>query len=125
MLFRSIPEMGLIMAHSLVDFFAQPKIKLMIDEFKKLGVKLKGEQSNTDGKLKGKSFVFTGGLISFSRAKAKEIITRQSGQWIDSLSRKTDFLVVGKNPGSKFAKAQKLGVKIIDEAEFKKLIGLG
>jgi DNA ligase (NAD+) len=72
--------------------------------------------------LKGKSFVFTGELQATSREKTKEKIKELGGKTPSAISKKTDFLVVGKNPGSKYEKAKKLGVKIISEKEFLKSI---
>ncbi len=120
--FESIPEIGSIMAQSLVDFFSQKRIKKMIEEFKKLGLSLKKERETKSSKLRGKTFVFTGELDSFSRQEAQEAISELGGKYSSSVSKNTDFVVVGKNPGSKFNKAKQLGVKIINESEFKKIL---
>jgi DNA ligase (NAD+) len=72
--------------------------------------------------LAGKTFVLTGGLDRFSRDEAKDAIERRGGTVTDSVSKKTTYLVVGKEPGSKLAKAQKLGITILNEKEFSKLI---
>ncbi|HIC95852.1 TPA: DNA ligase (NAD(+)) LigA, partial [Candidatus Bipolaricaulota bacterium] len=72
--------------------------------------------------LAGKRFVFTGGLRDFTREEAEELVRRLGGEPTSSVSRKTDYVVVGENPGSKLAKAQRLGLKIINEEEFKELL---
>lgn len=69
------------------------------------------------------TFVVTGTLPNFSRDDAKEFIENNGGKVTDSVSKKTSYLVLGENPGSKFDKAKSLGVKIIDEAELKRLAG--
>ncbi|HEC81755.1 MAG TPA: NAD-dependent DNA ligase LigA, partial [Thermoplasmatales archaeon] len=74
------------------------------------------------GVLDGKVFVFTGALQSFSREEAKRLVEELGGRAASSVSRNVDFVVVGENPGSKYDKAKKLGLKIIDEEEFKRMI---
>ena len=73
-------------------------------------------------KLKGKSFVFTGALKSMTRDEASEKVRLLGGDVSSSVSKNTDYVVVGENPGSKYEKAKKLGVKMISEKEFLKLI---
>ena len=75
-------------------------------------------------KLAGKSFVFTGGLANRSREDAGEIVKQHGGKVSGSVSKKTDYVVVGTDPGSKYDKAKELGVAILSEAEFEKLVGL-
>jgi len=121
--FQGVEEIGIIMAKSLVNFFSQNKIKKMVNELKKLGVNLKEVDNLRKGdKLSGKSFVLTGELESFSRVQAQKIIMELGGKYSSSVSKNTDFVLTGKNPGSKFAKAKKLGVQTIDEDRFKELI---
>jgi len=72
--------------------------------------------------LAGKQFVLTGTLKDFTRAQAKEIISELGGRVTGSISKKTDYVVAGEDPGSKYRKAQELGVTIINEEEFKKII---
>ncbi len=119
-----IPEIGPIVASSVEKFFSQPQVKSMIQEFKKVGVILKEEAKVKKDILKGKTFVFTGELDSFTRKEAQRLVEELGGKWSSSVSKNTDYVVVGKNPGSKYQKAQKLGVKLINEKEFKELLGL-
>jgi len=73
-------------------------------------------------KLAGKSFVFTGGLANRSREEAGELVLQHGGKVSGSVSKKTDYVVVGADPGSKFDKAKSLGVPILDEPQFEKLL---
>ncbi len=72
--------------------------------------------------LAGKTFVFTGGLADLSRDEAKALVAARGGKVTSSVSAKTDYVVAGADPGSKLAKARELGVKILDEAEFRELL---
>ena len=119
----SIKEIGPETASSIVNFFNEEKNKKEIEELKKLGVKMEYEEEK-EGKLKGKVFIFTGSLKDFSREKAKEIVEKQGGIVTNSISRNVDYVVVGEKPGSKYEKARELGLKIIYEEEFKKLVGM-
>jgi len=122
--YESIPEVGPVMAASLVRFFSQKTNKTMIEQFKNLGIVLKEAAAVTSrGPFMGKTFVFTGELKALSRAQAQRLIEQLGGKWSSSVSRKTDYVVAGENPGSKYTKAKSLGVRILDESEFIKLIG--
>ncbi|NPA52667.1 MAG: DNA ligase (NAD(+)) LigA [Aquificae bacterium] len=121
---EKIPDIGYVVAKSIYDFFHNEENVKTIYELKELGVKTckdKEEQKKSDI-LKGKSFVFTGTLECCSREQAQEIVEELGGRVSSSVSRKTDFLVVGENPGSKLEKAKKLGVKVINEEQFLKMI---
>ena len=76
-----------------------------------------------DDRFEGKTFVFTGELADMSRDEAKKRIRALGGKVTTSVSKKTDYVVVGENPGSKYEKAQKLGITLLNEGEFTKLIG--
>jgi DNA ligase (NAD+) len=81
------------------------------------------KKDKAEGKLSGLTFVVTGTLPTFSREDAKEFIEENGGKVTDSVSKKTSYLVLGADPGSKFEKAKSLGVKVVDEAGLKKLVG--
>ena len=96
----------------------------MLDRLLERGVRLKRPETPVSAGLAGKTFVLTGTLASMSRDQAKEAIEARSGKVSSSVSKKTDFVVAGEEAGSKLDKAQALGVKVIDEQEFSKLLGL-
>jgi len=117
----NIRDMGDIMAKSIYSWFRNKNNLELLDRFNKLGISILNPKRIKNNKLKGKTFVFTGEL-SFSRDKAKEKVRRLAGNSINSISKNTDYLVVGKNPGIKYINAKKLKVKIINEEKFLKLI---
>ncbi len=118
----AIKEIGPETASSIVNFFREERNRKEIEELKKLGVKMEYEEEK--GKLKGKVFVFTGALKDFTREEAKELVEKEGGIVANSVSRNVDYVVVGEKPGSKYEKAKELGLKIIGEEEFKKLLGI-
>jgi len=117
-----IPEIGPIMAESIYEFFHNAENKKLIKRLKDAGLKMTQAKKAGKGKLAGKKFVLTGGLSSFSRDKAQQLIKDEGGRVMSSVSKAVDFVVVGENPGSKYDKARKLNLKLINENEFKKLI---
>jgi DNA ligase (NAD+) len=94
----------------------------MIEEFKKIGMKLWQERKVTKGILNGKTFVFTGELRSFTRAQAQRIVENLGGQCRASITKNIDVVVRGQSPGSKYEKAKRFNLTIIGEEEFKKMI---
>jgi len=119
-----VNEIGPIVAESIYNFFHDEKNLKVLDKLKKGGVvfpALKVKKKKTP--LSGKTFVLTGGLESLNRDEAKKIIEGLGGRVSSSVSKKTDFVVVGIEPGSKLDKAKSLGIKTINENEFRKLIG--
>ena len=95
----------------------------MIRKFNKLGLALKEEiKFAAPGKFSGKKFVFTGELKNFTRPQAQGLVEKSGGTYSSSVSKNTDYVVAGENSGSKYAKAEKLGVKIINEEEFKNML---
>ena len=124
---QEIEGIGPNIAEAIVDWFARPANKNVLKKLKAAGVWPKGAvgraASAQAGPLSGMTFVVTGTLPNFSREAAKEFIEAHGGKVIDSVSKNTDYLVLGENPGSKLDKAKKLGVKVIAEAELKKLGG--
>jgi len=120
-----VHEIGPKVAASIAEFFSEAPNRKLIDKLGRAGVKMTAERrAPRDTKLAGKSFVFTGGLEHRSREQAGEIVMSHGGKVSGSVSKKTDYVVVGSDPGSKYAQAKKLGVSILDEAAFEKLVGL-
>lgn len=118
-----IREIGPTTAKSIRDFFKQSGTHRIIDKLKKAGVAFDVvEKTRTGTPFSGKSFVITGTLAKFSRTEAETLVRRLGGIPSGSVSRKTDFLVAGAEPGSKLKKAKELGVQIMDEAEFERMI---
>jgi DNA ligase (NAD+) len=120
---NAIEGVGDKVAQSIFDFVRDPREKRFLQHLatKKVVVssyRVMGEI----GKLKGKTFVLTGELPHMTRDEAKAEIKRRGGAVSSTVSRQTDFVVVGHEPGSKYDKAKRLGVKIIDEANFRKLL---
>ncbi len=119
-----VHEIGPIVAESIYNFLHNPKNLKVLEKLKKGGVKFPEEKVIArKTPLSGKTFVLTGGLESFTRDQARKMIEDLGGRVSSSVSKKTDFVVVGKDPGSKYDKALELKVKTLDEEEFKKLIG--
>ena len=116
-----IEDVGQIVAQSIIKWFNSKRNKDLIDNLIKNGIKIKKVKA-FDRKLLGQSFVLTGELDLYTREEAKTRIRQLGGEVPNSISKKTNYLIAGKNPGSKYIKAKKLGVKIINEKEFLKMI---
>ncbi len=121
---EEVPEIGPIMAESIEQFFRNERNLEVVKKIEEAGVKTEEVSEETAGEktLTAKTFVFTGALQEFTRDEAAEEVLKRGGRPSSSVSAKTDFVVAGENPGSKFEKAKKLGVKIISEEEFRKLL---
>ena len=117
-----VEGIGPEVAASVVQFFRDKKNRESIDRLKKAGVKVIEPKAKERGKLAGKVFVFTGALQTFGRDEARNIVESLGGMTTSSVSKKVDFVVVGEDPGSKFEKAKELGIKVLTEEEFKKMI---
>ena len=119
----SIRDVGEVVAASVRRFFDQKQVQALIARLKRHGVRLDEPKRETAGlPLAGKTFVFTGELDAMPRGEAEEKVRALGGEAGSSVTRKTDYVVVGKDPGSKAEKAKKLGLKILDEGGFLKLI---
>jgi DNA ligase (NAD+) len=118
----AIEGIGPTIAESLFKFFHEPHNLKVLKKLEEAGVKPTVEKQATSAALAGKTFVFTGSLKNVSREKAKEIVESLGGAATSSVSKKTDYVVAGEDPGSKYEKAKTLGVKILDEDGFLKLI---
>ena len=122
---EEVPEVGPKVAASIVEFFSEPANCQLIKKLRKAGVHPTAEKRVVKSqKLAGKSFVFTGSLANRSREEAGELVIQHGGKVSSSVSKKTSYVVVGTDPGSKYEKAKELGVTILTEAEFEKLLGL-
>ena len=112
-------------AESLVGWFADEKNLQMLKKMEKAGVRVVGDVGGAkegDGKFQGQTIVLTGELSGWTRDEVKDIIRKGGGNVSSSVSKKTSFVLVGENPGSKFQKAQELGVRVVEEEEFSKMI---
>lgn len=118
----NVPDIGETVADSIYDFFQSEHGQKMLNDFVEVGVKVKKAKA-IKRVLDGKKFVVTGTLTSLGREEAKEQIRLMGGNVSDSVSKKTDFVVVGENPGSKADKAKELGVRILSEDEFLRMLG--
>ncbi|MFH1368137.1 MAG: NAD-dependent DNA ligase LigA [Elusimicrobiota bacterium] len=118
-----INEIGPVMAEAISDYFSQKSVSKLIERLKEFGVNTKEpEREKGPQKLLGKTFVFTGEMKGFARSDAEAKVRELGGNPSSSVSKKTDFIVAGENPGSKYDKAKALGVKIISEEDFQKMI---
>jgi DNA ligase (NAD+) len=121
-------EIGPIVAASTAQWFREPRNGALIDRLKKAGVNTRRHESTTAPSpaardLAGKQFVLTGKLISFSRDEAKQMIERRGGRVTSSVTKKTDYVVAGEDPGSKLDKARELGTAVLEEEDLVELLG--
>lgn len=122
---EEVAEVGPKVAAAITEFFSEPANRQLIKKLRKAGVHptMQKREIKSD-KFSGKSFVFTGGLAHRSREEAAEIVKQHGGTISGSVSKKTSYVVVGADPGSKHDKAKSLGVPILTEKEFEKLLGM-
>ncbi|MDO8505010.1 MAG: NAD-dependent DNA ligase LigA [bacterium] len=121
--FRAVPGIGEVVAQSLYEYFSDKQNERVIDQMLNAGVKVNNhELSAISNTLTGKTFVLTGGLESMTRDEAKEKIRARGGNIASSVSKHTDYLVAGSDPGDKLEKAKKLGVTVFDEKQFLKIL---
>jgi len=122
---KAVADIGPVVASAVRGYFDEPHNRALIRELAKAGLKMDAPVvSSSPGPLSGKTFVLTGTLASLSREAAEEAIQERGGKVTGSVSKKTDYVVVGADPGSKLAKAQTLGVQTLDEAAFRALLSL-
>src|SRR5947209_883580 len=120
-----VTEVGPKVASSIVEFFSEAANREVIKKLRKAGVNPTEEKcAPKSNKLAGKTFVFTGALEHRSREEAGELVKQHGGSVVSSVSKKTDYVVVGAEPGSKYNKAKELGVTILTEGEFERLVGV-
>lgn len=120
----NIPDIGEIVANSIIEFFDHEKIKANIEKLLNLGVNPIYEKKEiiNDNIFNGKTVVITGTLDGIGRNEAKELVTKLGAKVTGSVSKKTDIVIVGENPGSKHDKAIKLGIRVIENDEFMEII---
>jgi DNA ligase (NAD+) len=130
---RQVPDIGPVVAQSITDFFAERHNLEVIEQLRASGVRWKEDEgtpqaepaasgSRGSDKVRGKTFVLTGALPNLTRDQAKESLEAQGGKVTGSVSSKTDFVVAGTDPGSKFDKAVELGITVLDEAGLLQLL---
>jgi DNA ligase (NAD+) len=121
-----VPEVGPVVAESIVGFFAKDRTKKAIAKLKAAGLTLEEKVERPARQpLAGMAVIVTGALAHYARREVEELIRKLGGRAASSVSKSTDLVVVGESPGSKLDKAKELGVKVVDEAGFRKLIGAG
>ena len=120
--FEGIEGFGSILAQSAAEFFSLDDTKEMIEKLKELGVNTKSLKEVKDNRFAGMTFVLTGTLPTYQRSEAAAIIESFGGKTSSSVSKKTSIVLAGEEAGSKLDKANALGIKVIDENEFKEMI---
>ena len=120
---QEVNEVGPRIAHSIVEFFQEPRNRDLVKQLREAGLTFTGTKKERGTKLAGKTFVLTGTLAKYSREQAKKMIEDAGGRVSGSVSKKTDYVVAGTDAGSKLDKAKELRVSVIDEGEMEKLIG--
>ncbi|MFH1248041.1 MAG: NAD-dependent DNA ligase LigA [Candidatus Omnitrophota bacterium] len=121
--FEAIYEVGVVMAESIVDYFSLAQTKKLIQDLRKSGLNFREIISKDKiTRFSGKAIVFTGEMSNYSRSQAERLARQAGANPIKSVSKHTDFVVAGENPGSKYKKALDLGVKIINEMEFSRML---
>lgn len=120
--FQKIPNIGDVVAYSIFSWFSDKNHQKLLNKLDKAGVVIEKTEKQKNQKLQGLSFVFTGELEGLARMEAQEKARNLGGDISESVSSKTSYVVAGENPGSKYEKAKKLGVKILNKKDFLKLL---
>jgi DNA ligase (NAD+) len=119
---QQVEEVGPRIAKSIVEFFAEPRNRELVEELRSAGLTLKGKKKERGTKLAGKTFVLTGTLLNYTRDEAKKLIEDAGGKVVGSVSKKTDYVIAGADAGSKLDKAKELGVAVLDENAMRALV---
>lgn len=119
---KQVPDVGQVVAESIYNYFHDPKNIKFIQSLLDKGVVIESEKTSKNLPWQGKTFVFTGALSNLTRSEAQQKVRELGGSVANSVSKKTDFVVAGDNPGSKYEKAKKLGIKIISENDFLQML---
>ncbi|AAM71700.1 MAG TPA: DNA ligase (NAD(+)) LigA [Chlorobaculum sp.] len=120
----AVPDIGPVIAASIRDFFAKPWVQAMLQKLAEAGLPMQAgeEKALVNNNFEGQSVIFTGALERHVRQEAEEMVRERGGRIVSSVSKKTTLVVAGKEAGSKLEKAIKLGVKVIDEDEFERML---
>lgn len=120
---ENVPDVGPKVARSIREFFDEPRNRELVERLRKAGLQFEQKQRRkSGGPLAGKTLVLTGTLEKYTREEAKQLIEDAGGKVTSSVTKKTDYVVAGADPGSKLTKANELGVKVLTEAEFEKVL---
>jgi len=127
---QNIEGIGPVVAESICQFFRNERNREVVDKLRAAGVNMERKapaatEVAAESPFAGKTFVLTGALANFTRSEAERLIKERGGRVASSVSRKTDFVIVGENPGSKYQKAQQLGIPTISEEEFLRMLEEG
>jgi DNA ligase (NAD+) len=122
--FLRVPEIGPEISSSLVSYFSEPQNRAVIEDLLVCGFQIREEQNpgGENVRFAGKTFVFTGGLASYSREEAKRLVENRGAKVASSVSKKTSYVVAGTDAGSKLEEARRLGVHVLTESEFAELL---
>ena len=116
-----VPDVGAVTAQSIRDWFDQPQGQAIVEKLRACGVNFESTRATLDNRFAGMTFVLTGALTMFTREEATEKIELYGGKASGSVSKKTTYVVVGENAGSKERKARELGIPILSEQQFLEL----
>ena len=120
---HQVEEVGPRVGEAILEFFHEPRNLEVLKKLRKAGLQFEQKKVQTaEGKLAGKQFVLTGTLEHYSRDEATKMIEESGGRVVGSVSKKTDYVVAGTEPGSKLEKARSLGVRVLDETDFEKML---
>jgi len=120
---QEVPDIGPKVAESIHSWFREPRNAKLLEKLEKVGLRIEKPRRKESRELAGRTFVLTGGLETMSREQAKEKIRSLGGDVSESVSKKTDYVVAGSDPGSKYEKAKSLGVRVLNEKELLELLG--
>jgi len=117
---------GPVLAEQIFEALSEDRTRALVERLRKAGLRMEldpSERRKEGGRLDGKTLVLTGTLPDLSREQATKLIRRAGGKVVNSVSKKTDYVIAGDSPGSKLAKAEELGIEVIDEGKLRKLVG--
>jgi DNA ligase (NAD+) len=121
----SIREIGPELAQSVVRFFGDARNREVVEKLQGAGLTIGGPGVEQTAKLKDLTFVFTGALETFTRDEARDLVESLGGRTASSINKKVDYVVVGRDPGSKYERARELGIAVLTESQFKEMVKQG